>query len=207
MNFAPFGQPVIALAALPLLLLAPPGAAAPQAARAGVACTPPAAPGRPPEPPACAVPPPDRDPPLAPLLLSELSPVVLPPSVPAARAAVPEAAGAAVSAPGRVSAAAGLGVRLQNLERSLDQLSRASLRSDGEREPITVLRGEAIFGLETINNLRRVDGEASDGKNYYIGYRLRLNIDTSFFGEDRLRIRLQARTLPELEGITGLNYP
>lgn len=74
---------------------------------------------------------------------------------------------------------------------------------DEEKVPKTVLRGESIFGLETINNLERVDGEEPNGKNYYIGYRLRLNIDTTFFEKDRLRIRLQSRTLPELEDITG----
>ncbi|MEB3200290.1 MAG: iron uptake porin [Synechococcaceae cyanobacterium] len=67
----------------------------------------------------------------------------------------------------------------------------------------TVLRGEAIFGIETINNLTRIDGKKSNGKTFYAGYRLRLNLDTSFFGKDRLRIRLQSRTLPELESITG----
>lgn len=69
--------------------------------------------------------------------------------------------------------------------------------------PVTVLRGETIFGLESLDNLERVDGEPSNGANVYFGYRLRLNIDTSFFGRDRLRLRLQSRTIPELEDITG----
>lgn len=69
--------------------------------------------------------------------------------------------------------------------------------------PVTTLRGESIFGLEAINNLERVDGAAPNGQNFYVGYRLRLNIDTTFFGKDKLRVRLQSRTLPELESITG----
>lgn len=69
--------------------------------------------------------------------------------------------------------------------------------------PLTTLRGESIFGLETINTLERVDGADPQGKYLYVGYRLRLNVDTTFFGKDRLRVRLQSRTLPELESITG----
>lgn len=92
----------------------------------------------------------------------------------------------------------------RNMERQTTSSPDQSAAASGKgREPITVLRGEAIFGLETLNNLERVDGEPSNGKHYYIGYRLRLNLDTSFFGEDRLRVRLQSRTLPELESITG----
>jgi hypothetical protein len=76
-------------------------------------------------------------------------------------------------------------------------------RANSPSYPVTTLRGESIFGLEAINNLERVDGAEPQGQNLYVGYRLRLNIDTTFFGKDRLRVRLQSRTLPELESITG----
>lgn len=128
---------------------------------------------------------------LQPIRLSDLQ--VLPLGTPAA----------APQQPARAGSLEETRTRLQLLEQRLDPRT-PPLRSNGSgREPITVLRGEAIFGLEYLNNLERIDGEPSDGKNVYVGYRLRLNIDTSFFGEDRLRIRLQSRTLPELESITG----
>lgn len=106
---------------------------------------------------------------------------------------------------------------LQNLETSapttqtLEELrDRLNLLSDGFRGfvqddlfPLTRLRGEAIYGLEAINTLQRVDDDVANGKHFYIGYRLRLNIETSFNGSDRLRIRLQSRTIPELGDVVG----
>lgn len=110
---------------------------------------------------------------------------------------VPAAATSAMTGPAAIQQ------RVGGLEQRIQQLTAQPPDSATEREPVTVLRGESIFGLEYLNNLTRIDGKPSNGANVYIGYRLRLNLDTSFYGKDRLRIRLQARTLPELEDVTG----
>lgn len=93
---------------------------------------------------------------------------------------------------------------LQQLRSRLNRITAALQPfADEAVYPVTRLRGEAIYGLETINTLNRVDDKDPAGKHFFIGYRLRLNIDTTFNGQDRLRIRLQSRTIPELETVTG----
>ncbi|MGF1514726.1 MAG: iron uptake porin, partial [Elainellaceae cyanobacterium] len=60
----------------------------------------------------------------------------------------------------------------------------------------TKLNGEVIFAQEfAIDN----DGDFEDDQATF-GYRVRLNFDTSFTGEDRLRTRFQARDLPDFDG-------
>lgn len=93
--------------------------------------------------------------------------------------------------------------QVRQLEQRVRQLKPEAPEVPTQHQPITVLRGESIFGLEYLNSPSRIDEEPEDGANTYIGYRLRLNIDTSFHGEDRLRIRLQSRTIIELEDVTG----
>jgi hypothetical protein len=71
----------------------------------------------------------------------------------------------------------------------------------------TKLNGEAIFapyipfggGVEDDDD----DDDDDIDSNVALGYRVRLNFDTSFTGEDRLRVRLQARDVENLTGITG----
>jgi len=73
----------------------------------------------------------------------------------------------------------------------------------------TKLTGEAIFQpvypdtalVEDIDD----DDEVDDGldTNVFLGYRARLNFDTSFTGEDRLRVRLQAGDNQNLGTVTG----
>ncbi|MGF1535582.1 MAG: iron uptake porin [Elainellaceae cyanobacterium] len=59
----------------------------------------------------------------------------------------------------------------------------------------TKLNGVVIFAQEfAIDEDEDFDNQAT------FGYRARLNFDTSFTGEDRLRTRLQAIDLPEFEG-------
>lgn len=89
---------------------------------------------------------------------------------------------------------------IANLKKFVDGYDNTNIH---DQQSATVLSGESIFGLESISNLDRVDGGDPEGKYFYIGYRLRLNIDTSFFVNDRLRIRLESRTIPELEDVTG----
>ena len=60
----------------------------------------------------------------------------------------------------------------------------------------TKLNGEALFQLgDTFGD--QVNGHDAD-VNTFLGYRVRLNFDTSFTGKDRLRTRLQAAALPNL---------
>ncbi|MEM9218666.1 MAG: iron uptake porin [Cyanobacteria bacterium P01_F01_bin.150] len=54
------------------------------------------------------------------------------------------------------------------------------------------LRGEVIFA-----NQIPIDEDDAFDNEVTFGYRARLNIDTSFTGEDRLRTRLQARDMPD----------
>jgi hypothetical protein len=64
----------------------------------------------------------------------------------------------------------------------------------------TKLNGEVIFFLgDTYGDL--INGHDAD-VNTFLGYRVRLNFDTSFTGKDRLRTRLQARALPNLSDNT-----
>ncbi|MEO0406120.1 MAG: iron uptake porin, partial [Cyanobacteria bacterium P01_A01_bin.135] len=59
----------------------------------------------------------------------------------------------------------------------------------------TKLNGVVIFAQEFA-----IDEDESFDNQATFGYRARLNFDTSFTGEDRLRTRLQAIDLPEFEG-------
>ena len=69
----------------------------------------------------------------------------------------------------------------------------------------TKLRGEVIFWLgdaagdrATNNVIGNFAPEDSDPTEAYFGYRARLNFDTSFTGQDLLRTRLEARSVPNL---------
>ncbi len=69
----------------------------------------------------------------------------------------------------------------------------------------TKLRGEAIFWLgegegnrATNNVVGRFADSSDDPTQAYLGYRARLNFDTSFTGQDLLRTRLQAQSMPVL---------
>ncbi|MGL4504046.1 MAG: iron uptake porin [Planktothrix sp.] len=69
----------------------------------------------------------------------------------------------------------------------------------------TKLRGEVIFwggdavGDRATNNVvGQFAHESDDPTEAYFGYRARLNFDTSFTGQDLLRTRLQAQSIPNL---------
>ncbi|MBD2483093.1 iron uptake porin [Planktothrix sp. FACHB-1365] len=69
----------------------------------------------------------------------------------------------------------------------------------------TKLRGEAVFWAgegEGNRASRNVVGQFADDSDdptqAYLGYRARLNFDTSFTGQDLLRTRLQAQSIPTL---------
>ncbi|HEY9707880.1 MAG TPA: iron uptake porin, partial [Oculatellaceae cyanobacterium] len=63
----------------------------------------------------------------------------------------------------------------------------------------TKLQAEAIFALAGIPSGDRVNG-FDVNQNTVLGYRVRLNLDTSFTGEDLLRTRLQAVNLDAFSG-------
>lgn len=76
----------------------------------------------------------------------------------------------------------------------------------------TKLRGEAIFwggdaaGDRATNNVvGQFAHDDSDPTEAYFGYRVRLNFDTSFTGQDLLRTRLQAQSIPNLSAFNITN--
>jgi Carbohydrate-selective porin, OprB family/S-layer homology domain len=76
----------------------------------------------------------------------------------------------------------------------------------------TKLTGEVIFaGSEVFtDNDKKISATGASAANldarFFSGYRARLNFDTSFTGQDRLRVRLQARDVANLGGnVPGSN--
>jgi Carbohydrate-selective porin, OprB family len=63
----------------------------------------------------------------------------------------------------------------------------------------TKLNGEVIAGATTYS------GASPNASNTVFSNRVRLNFDTTFTGQDRLRTRLQARNTPNLNAVTGTN--
>lgn len=76
----------------------------------------------------------------------------------------------------------------------------------------TKLRGEVIFwggdaagDRATYNVVGQFAHKDSDPTEAYFGYRARLNFDTSFTGQDLLRTRLQAKSIPNLSAFNVTN--
>jgi hypothetical protein len=77
----------------------------------------------------------------------------------------------------------------------------------------TKLRGEVVFwpgdsfGERATNNVvgQFATDEDDDPTQTYLGYRVRLNFDTSFTGQDLLRTRLEARDIPNLSNFDLTN--
>jgi hypothetical protein len=68
----------------------------------------------------------------------------------------------------------------------------------------TVLLGETIFGLSSLFAGDNALGEEVD-RNPVFGYRVRLNLETSFTGEDALTTRLQASNVNSISEVTLTN--
>ncbi|WP_036481837.1 iron uptake porin [Myxosarcina sp. GI1] len=85
-----------------------------------------------------------------------------------------------------------LGGRIDNIE------SRTAFLEDNQFSTTTKLSGEAIFSVQ------QAFGEEVDSQTTF-GDRVRLNFDTSFFGEDRLRTRLEAGNFDDIlrSDVTG----
>ncbi len=100
-----------------------------------------------------------------------------------------------------------LGARVDNLE------GRVAFLEDNQFSTTTKLKGEVIFNLGGAfsDEDLRIDGEDDDddgdvdafGDHLTFSHRTRLNFDTSFMGEDRLRVRLEAGNIPEFDEATG----
>lgn len=71
------------------------------------------------------------------------------------------------------------------------------LKPDGT--PLTTADANELYGLG--NNFR-----GRRDSNIIFSHRVRLNFDTSFTGQDRLRLRLEAQNTPEFKDATGTNY-
>jgi hypothetical protein len=75
----------------------------------------------------------------------------------------------------------------------------------------TKLSGEVIFaGAEVFtDNNKKIQAVGASPTNldtrFFSGYRARLNFDTSFTGQDRLRVRLQARDVASTQVASGTN--
>ncbi|MEL6221767.1 MAG: iron uptake porin [Cyanobacteria bacterium J06627_8] len=83
---------------------------------------------------------------------------------------------------------------LATLRGRVDALeARVSELEANQFSTTTKLGGEVIFATEAAIDQGSFDDQAT------FGFRVRLNFDTSFTGEDRLRTRFQARDLPDFE--------
>ncbi len=94
-----------------------------------------------------------------------------------------------------------LGGRIDELE------SRTALLEDSQFSTTTKLAGEAIFGIASVVAGSNDDGdEATDDEIDRVpvfGYRTRLELETSFTGEDLLFTRLSTGNFPEFSEETG----
>jgi len=94
-----------------------------------------------------------------------------------------------------------LGARVDNLE------GRVAFLEDNQFSTTTKLKGEVIFALaDTFGDSTEAAG-SDDETNLIFADRVRLNLETSFTGRDRLRTRLQARNITSFSGddLTGTN--
>ncbi len=94
---------------------------------------------------------------------------------------------------------AALKARVDTLEGKVEKLEAQQFSTT------TKLRGEAIFAVaDTFGERTGVNQQ--DPSNTTFSYRVRLNFDTSFTGQDLLRTRLQAANVPNFNtGLTGTN--
>ncbi|MBF2008942.1 MAG: iron uptake porin [Chlorogloeopsis fritschii C42_A2020_084] len=96
-------------------------------------------------------------------------------------------------------------LELATFQRQVDNLQ---VRTDGleaqQFSTTTKLSGEAIFALTGFTGGNKADDSSEPiNDNFVFSQRVRLNFDTSFTGEDRFRVRLQARSIPRLDRVTG----
>ncbi|MEL4896616.1 iron uptake porin [Crocosphaera sp. Alani8] len=90
-----------------------------------------------------------------------------------------------------------LGARVDNLE------SRVAFLEDHQFSTTTVLTGEFVVGLTGITSGQRNGGTEEVNKVTNFGYRGRLELNTTFTGNDLLYTRLATGTTPAYSDITG----
>ena len=96
-------------------------------------------------------------------------------------------------------------VELAELRGRVDALEARTAELEANQfSTTTKLGGEVLFWLaDTFGERaggRGTPRSENDKTDTALGYRVRLNFDTSFTGKDRLRTRLQARDVPNLSG-------
>jgi len=94
---------------------------------------------------------------------------------------------------------------LATINHQVDDLEARTATLTAQRFfPTTKFEGEVIFALAGVGGKSRVDDrDKSIDNNIVLGERVRLELNTSFNGSDRLRMRLQSRDIPEFEDATG----
>jgi len=94
---------------------------------------------------------------------------------------------------------------LATINHQVDDLEARTATLTAQRfSPTTKFEGEVIFALAGVGGKSRVDDrDKSIDNNIVLGERVRLELNTSFNGSDRLRMRLQSRDIPEFEDATG----
>ena len=95
-----------------------------------------------------------------------------------------------------------IGGRVDELE------SRTAVLEDNQFSTTTKLAGEAIFGIASVaggsnEELIETQGDDEIDEVPVFGYRTRLELETSFTGEDLLFTRLSTGNFPEFSEITG----
>ena len=91
------------------------------------------------------------------------------------------------------------------IESKVDDLgSRMAFLEDNQFSTTTKLKGEAIFAV--VDTFGDAQGTANnDPTQTTFSDRIRLNLDSSFYGTDRLRVRLEAGNIPRLDRATGFD--
>jgi hypothetical protein len=90
-----------------------------------------------------------------------------------------------------------LNQRINNLEQRTNEISDTTFSTT------TKLDGEVIFALTGVGGDDKANEDEDIDRNLTLGNRVRLNFDTSFYGEDRLRVRLQSTNLPLTDEAAG----
>lgn len=92
-----------------------------------------------------------------------------------------------------------LGARVDDLD------GRVEFLEDNQFSTTTKLNGEVIFNLGGAFGDSRADGPGPIDDEFTFSNRVRLNLDTSFTGRDRLRTRLEAGNITRLDRATGVD--
>lgn len=94
---------------------------------------------------------------------------------------------------------------LVTLEQRIDTLETRTTQLEVQQfSATTKLIGQVIFAISGANGGNNADEpDEQVGENLAFGSRARLTFDTSFTGEDRLRIRIQTTNAPEFDEAAG----